>query len=176
MVRKSISEVVPGCFKRDTRIIYGASSRQEAATPPQKPPGCSARTSKRHFSLHTIRRALQSLGMKACVKKKKPLLSKKHRMTRLDFADRYWEGTSMTGSGSYSPTRQRSTFWGSDGRHWCWKEPGTALRPYQVKQTVKHGGGNLMAWGAFMANGVGGLALIENRMNAALYCKIYGRT
>ena len=78
----------------------------------------------------------------------------------------------MTGSVSYSPTRPRSTTGVVMAAIGGWKEPGTALRPYQVKQTVKHGGGNLMAWGAFMANGVGGLALIENRMNAALYCKI----
>ena len=43
-------------------------------------------TSSGSFSDDTMRRALKSVGMKSTVKRKRPLLSARHRRTRLDFA------------------------------------------------------------------------------------------
>ena len=46
--------------------------------------------------------------------------------------------------------------------------------PKNTIPTVKHGGGNLMLWGCFLAKGIGRLHRIEGRMNGAMYREILG--
>jgi hypothetical protein len=41
-----------------------------------------------------------------------------------------------------------------------------------MKQTVKHGGGNVMVWGCITPNGTGRLHQVEGCMNAIQYCNI----
>ncbi|GES94561.1 IS630 family transposase [Rhizophagus clarus] len=79
-------------------------------------------------SASTVRRALKRNGLAARVKHKKPLLSKKHREKRLNFAK---------------------------SRQYCWKRPKDPLQDAHVKPTVKFGGGSIFVWGCFTSSGVG---------------------
>lgn len=61
---------------------------------------------------------------------------------------------------------------GSDGRLWCWAKPGEGLNSHTITPTVKHGGGSLMVWGCFTAEGVGYLCKIDGGLDSDLYCSI----
>ena len=106
--------------------------------------------------------------MKAVVKRKKPLLSKRHMKERLDFAlaHQYW-----------TLDHWRRVIWsdetkinclGSDGRKWTWKQTGEGLNERLVQGTVKFGGGSVMVWGCFMWEGVRYATRIEGRMDGEL--------
>jgi transposase len=123
----------------------------------------------------TISRALRATGMKAVVKKKKPLLTQRHRKLRLEFARKY---------ASYTPADWKRVIWSdetkinrfqSDGRRWSWsKSSGGAgvLKDSEVSPTLKFGGGSLMMWGCMTSTGVGGFCRILGTMDADLYCEI----
>ena len=46
---------------------------------------------------------------------------------------------------------------------------GQRYNPKYMKPTVKHGGGRIMIWGSFSANGVGPLKLIEGKLTGSVY-------
>lgn len=50
---------------------------------------------------------------------------------------------------------------------------GEAFNPKNTISTVKHGGGNLMFWGYFSANGPGNLITVNGTMKKEHYMKIY---
>src|SRR5436190_5008193 len=110
--------------------------------------------------------------MKAVVKTKKLLLTKRHRKERLDFAlaDQDWtvEGW-KTIVQSYETKINRL---GSDGRILVWKKPGEGLSDRLVKGTAKFGGGSLMMWGCMLWEGVGYACKIDGKMDGELYTKI----
>ena len=47
------------------------------------------------ISARTVHRALKKVGMKAVVKRKRPLLTKRHRRERLDFAMAHKDWTGL---------------------------------------------------------------------------------
>jgi transposase len=63
-------------------------------------------------------------------------------------------------------------FIGSDGREWCWREPGKANDPRYTKKKIKHGGGSVMVWGCITSHGVGELHRIEGIMDRFVYVDI----
>ena len=62
----------------------------------------------------------------------------------------------------------------SDGRSWYWSREGESLKPHQVKQTVKHGGGSIMVWGCMTFDGPGYICRIEGTLDQHLYKRILG--
>ena len=125
-----------------------------------------------NVTAHTIRRGLKKIGLKAVVKCKRPVLSKRHRKERLDFAitHQYWsleDWKRVIWSDETKINRM-----GSDGRKWAWKKPGEGLSDRLVEGTLKFGGGNLMIWGCMSWDGVGYACKIDGRMDADLYVKI----
>lgn len=60
----------------------------------------------------------------------------------------------------------------SDGCSWFWSKHPQQLTKSSVKETVKHGGGNIMVWGCITCNGVGPLIKIEGRMKKEQYLTI----
>lgn len=60
----------------------------------------------------------------------------------------------------------------SDGKSWYWTRNPEEFHPNKVKQTMKHGGGNIMVWGCITRNGVGPLVKIEGIMKKEQYLDI----
>ena len=94
-------------------------------------------------SSSTVRRALKRNGLAARVKCKKPLLSKKHREKRLNFAKRYKNWTVSDWNKVVWSDESKFQIFGSDGRQYCWKRPKDPLQDAHVKPTVKFGGGSI---------------------------------
>lgn len=60
----------------------------------------------------------------------------------------------------------------SDGRSWYWSRDPSSEHPNKVKQTMKHGGGNIMVWGCMTSKGVGPLVKIDGIMRKEQYLQI----
>lgn len=120
----------------------------------------------------TVRNVLKKHSFKAVTKKKKPLLSARHRQRRLAFALKHREWTVEDWKRVVWSDETKINRFGSDGREWVWKEQGEGLISREVQGTVKYGGGNIMVWGCMGWNGVGHLAEVEGRMDANQYVSI----
>ena len=120
----------------------------------------------------TIRNLLKKNEFKAATKKKKPLLSARHRKARLSFAQKYKEWTVEDWKRVVWSDETKVNRFGSDGKEWVWKKVGEGLIEREVQGTVKFGGGNIMVWGCMGWNGVGQLAEVEGRMDADQYVSI----
>ena len=106
------------------------------------------------------------------MKKKKPLLSVRHRKARLAFAQKHREWTVEDWKRVIWSDETKINRFGSDEREWVWKQKGEGLIEREVQGTVKFGGGNIMVWGCMGWNGVGHLAEVEGRMDADQYVSI----
>ena len=115
---------------------------------------------------------LKTTGMRAVVKRKRPLLKPHHRKSRLEFAERHLEWTLEDWKRVIWSDETKINRLGSDGRKYVWKNVGEGLNDRLVEGTVKFGGGNLMMWGCMGWDGVGFATKIEGRMDAELYVEI----
>lgn len=131
-------------------------------------PELSLRLGK-NISAQTIRNTLKSEGLKSAVKRKKPLLSQKHRNQRLKFAEKYKSWTVEDWKRVVWSDEAKINRIGSDGRKWCWKKTGEQLSERVVSPTIKFGGGSIMVWGCFTAQGIGNLVRIDGGLDAQLY-------
>ena len=61
---------------------------------------------------------------------------------------------------------------GSDGRSWYWFRDTVGPHAKQAKETVKHGGGSIMVWGALTKDGVGQMCQVTGTMDQVLYRQI----
>ena len=78
-------------------------------------------------------------GVMAVVKRKRPLLTKKHMKERLDFAIAHQDWTLEDWKKVVWSDETKINHLGSDGRKWVWKKPGEGLSKRLVKGTVKFG-------------------------------------
>ena len=121
---------------------------------------------------NTVRNALKEAGMKGAVKRKKARLRADHVKARLEFARKYQDWTVKHWKRVIWSDETKINRFGSDGRKWCWRKPGSTLEPNHVQPMVKFGGGSLMIWGCMTSKGVGYACRIDGRMDAELYTKI----
>jgi hypothetical protein len=124
------------------------------------------------LSAQTVRNNLKATGMKAVVKKKQPILTKRHRKDRLDFALSHKDWTLEDWKKVVWSDETKINRMGSDGRKWVWKKAGEALSDRLVEGTKKFGGGSVMVWGCMMWDGIGYACKIDGRMDGDLYVKI----
>ena len=124
------------------------------------------------LSPETVCLHLKKAGMKAVVKKKRPILSKRHRKERLDYALRHQHYTMADWKKVVWSDETKINRMGSDGRQWVWKKKGEGLSDRLVEGTKKFGGGSVMVWGCMLWDGVGYATRIDGKMDAALYCQI----
>lgn len=124
------------------------------------------------LSADTVRRALRRSGLRSAAKVKKPLLKARHIRDRLAFARKHQHWTVADWMRVIWSDETKINRFGSDGRKWSWKEPGSALKPSHVQGTLKHGGGSIMVWGCMTAEGPGYLTKIDGGLDAELYCRI----
>ena len=99
-------------------------------------------------SVWTVRRALSAVGLKGCVRRKKPYLKPEHVKKRLEWAEAHkgW-GLDPEWCRVIFTDESKFNLFGSDGHQYCRRRPGEELLPRNVKKVVKHGGGSVMVWG-----------------------------
>ena len=125
-----------------------------------------------HLHVDTIRNSLRKRGLKAYTCQSKPLLTRKHKAKRLDWAEShcYWKDENW-GAVVFSDESKFNLF-GSDGHQWCWRKPGQANDTRCTKQKLKHGGSSVMVWGCITCHGVGCLQSIHGIMDRFIYIDI----
>lgn len=124
-------------------------------------------------SPQTVRNTLKENGFRPIVKKKCPLLKKRHRQDRLQFAKYHENWTVEDWKRVLWSDETKINRIGSDGRTYTWKQRGEPLSDRTTTPTVKHGGGNnLIVWGCMGWNGVGKLIEVQGTMDAQQYCNI----
>jgi transposase len=123
-------------------------------------------------SNQTIRNTLNKLGFSSCRPIKRPLLNKKNITSRFGLckkwsykSDIFWRSVIFSDECKFNLIT-------SDGIQYVWREPGKRFNSRYTIQTVKYGGGNVMAWGCISYNGVGRLVFIEDTMDKYEYVNI----
>jgi len=101
----------------------------------------------------TIRNRLHDFGLFGR-RRKKPLLTKKHKKARLQWAKehRHW---SISDWAKVLWTDESSFQLFSGAEQYVWRRSGEEFKEEKLAPTVKHGGGSLMVWGCFHHSGVG---------------------
>jgi transposase len=122
-----------------------------------------------HVHRTTVARSLKHSGLGAFKKVKKPLLTTKHQKARLSFARQYQKWSVEDWKKVFFSDETKINRYGSDGNAYCWRKHGAPLQDQHITPTIKHGGGSIMVWGCFCADGPGYLCMIEGRMNAEDY-------
>lgn len=131
-----------------------------------------ARLSEKKVSRQTVARILKKAGLKAMVKVKKPLLSKRNIKARLEFAKKHQYWTLEDWKRVIWSDETKINRFGSDGRKWCWKSNGKVLNENHVQSTVKFGGGSIMLWGCMTYQGAGYATKIDGGVNGEIYRSI----
>lgn len=123
-------------------------------------------------SAKTVGRRLDSFGLRARTIAKKPWINAKNRKARIEFSMRHrhwspedWERVLWTDESKFC-------LFGSDGTRYMRRPDGQRYNPRYTEGTVKHGGGNVMVYGAFAASGVGPLIKIDGRMDGLMFRNI----
>ena len=124
------------------------------------------------ISSQTMCYNLKKAGMQPVVKRKCPLLQKRHIKERLHFAECHKKWTLEDWKKILWSDETKINCIGSDGRIYVWKDAGEGLSKRTVEGTLKFGGGNVMLWGCMGWDGVGYATRIEGRMDAELYVSI----
>ena len=125
-----------------------------------------------HCLRSTIRRALNDSGIHGRVARKKPLLSKKHKAARLNFAQQYANKSDAYGTRVLWTDESKIKLYGHNENRYIWRKTNTAFDEKNLIPTVKHGGGSIMVWGCFAASGTGKLAHITGIMDSQKYQSI----
>jgi transposase len=123
-------------------------------------------------SQQTVARALKEKGLKAKEKIPKPLLRKKNIKDRLSFAKAHQHWTVADWRQVIYSDETKINRFSSDGRKWSWGRDQSTLNQLNVKQTVKHGGGNVKLWGCMTALGMGDMCKIDTILDSQLYLEI----
>ena len=126
----------------------------------------------RNVSASTIRRALHAQGLAGRVKRRKPLITKRHVTLRKAWEASMAQLTSENLAKIIFSDEFKFNLFGSDGKEYCWRRPGEEFSARNLKPTVKHGGGSLMVWGCITSKGPGRLYRIPGIMDSALYTTI----
>lgn len=94
-------------------------------------------------------------------RRQKPLLTPAHIKKRLAWAKAHADWTVDDWKAVVFSDKSKFNLVGSDGRQWCWGEPGQEPDPQYVT-----------AWGCITSSGLGRLVRIEGNMSAQLYIEI----
>lgn len=124
----------------------------------------------------TVRRRLLQAGLRGCIAKPKPLVSKKNIKARLTFARQHLEKPLAFWKRILWSDESKFNLFGSDGKKYVRRPPNREYDPRFTVKTVKHGGGSIMVWGAFSWHGIGPLVRIRGIMDQHVYKNIMANT
>jgi len=117
-------------------------------------------TTKRRISIRTIGRVLRSMGLRNCLARRKPLISKANKAARLewcldhaDWTTRDWAKVLWSDESTFTQFQQNRC-------SRVWQEPMDKWSPSCLVATVKHSPSR-MCWGCFSRQGVGPLVPLE---------------
>lgn len=120
-------------------------------------------------SVSTIRRTLHAGGLHARVPRRTPLLTKKHKKSRLHFAQHHLEKSEEFWKTVLWTDETKLELFGHMDQRYVWRKKNEAYAEKNTLPTVKHGGGSVMLWGCFAASGTGKLQRVEGIMNSIKY-------
>lgn len=120
----------------------------------------------------TIANNLKKMKIKCLRKKKKPLLTERHKGKRLDFAEEFKDFTIDDWKRVIWSDESKFCLINSNNVEYCWIKKGDDLKDEHVQGTLKFGGGSVMVWGCITAKGKGELIRIDGIMDAAKYIEI----
>ena len=100
-----------------------------------------------------VRRSLQRQRLRACVKTKKPLLTKKHKARRYSWAKKCRHATWLDWSYVVFSDESKFNLFGLDGRQYCWRRSGERLLDRHVQPTIKFGGKKYYGLGMYNLGG-----------------------
>lgn len=135
-------------------------------------PKAAAKDLNLNASEWTVRRSLNRIGLVSSVKKKKPALSDKNIKARLKFCKDHKNWTEEDWKRVIWSDETKINRYQSDGKEYFWHRPHERILKHQVRETVKHGGGNLMVWGCFTWWHTGPLVQIQGIMKKEDYLHI----
>lgn len=132
----------------------------------------SLKTSGVAVSRCTIRRHLQKNGLHGRVARRKPLLRKCHKVSRLQYAKQHRDKPQNFWNKVIWSDETKIELFGHNHKRYVWRGVNKAYDERNTIPTVKHGGGSLMFWGCVSYKGTGNLVKVEGKMNAARYQQI----
>lgn len=121
------------------------------------------------LSARTVRRRLVENGLFGRRPAKKPLLSRKNRLARLEFAKNHQNWSTEMWKKVVFSDESKFNLFRSDGICHVRRPSGQRLNPKYTCPTVKHGGGSVMVWGCFSGYGMGPLHRITGNMDRFMY-------
>ena len=127
----------------------------------------TASTSKT-VCVNTLHSHLHEIGLYGWVGVRKPLVTKKNQVKRLNWAKERQKWNDEWNNIIWSDESKFELFRG-DGRRWVWRRP---HEKYDVKcliPTTKSGQDGVIVWGCFTKHGLGPLVRLDERITAKDY-------
>ena len=123
----------------------------------------------------TIRNYLKNNNYRGRTARRKPYISKKNRIVRLNFTKSFVNQPEEFWNNVIFADESKFNLFGCDGKIIVYRKPNTELDERHTVATVKHGGGGIMVWGCMAANGVGKIEPIHQIMDHIGYINILKR-
>ncbi|GBM02420.1 Transposable element Tc1 transposase [Araneus ventricosus] len=123
-------------------------------------------------SEHTVQRTLLDMGLCSRRLSRVPLLTKRHRQLRLQWAREHRNWTMDEWARVASSDESRFLIHDVDGRVRVRRLPGEQLFPSCTAGHTQAGGGGIMLWGTFSWAALGPIVVVEQTMKAANYLNI----
>lgn len=127
---------------------------------------------KKRPSITTVQRRLREAGLYGRVAAKKPLLSYKQRINRLNWAKKYKDWTIEQWRNVIFSDESPFTLLPRSGRIYVRRRANERFLPPCLIPTLKFGGGKIQVWGCFSYTKVGPLKRIEGKLTGAKYREI----
>jgi transposase len=124
------------------------------------------------ISPDSIRRVLHRAGLHGRRKLRKPLLSYRSRITRLNFARVYFKKDLIFWDHVIFTDETPFQIFPSPGGQWTWRRPNEQYLPQHITATVKHGGGTIQVWASLTSRGVGYMCRLDQGLDAETYITI----
>lgn len=125
-----------------------------------------------NISTSTIKNRLRENNLFGRIARRKPHVSQKNRIIRVNFAKvhlekplSYWNNVLFTDESKFNR-------FASDGKSYVRRNINTEFDPRYTTKTIKHGGGSVLVWGGFSWYGVGPITRIEGIMDQLAYKNI----